>query len=710
MLLALTVVAVFFTGCPTGSSSSSSSSSSDDNKTGGDDNKTGGDDSKTGGDDNKTGSDDNKTSVLFKNTGSYAADVYSDSGRSSKIATVPAGGELKQEWTANPDGSSFYLMYQIPLGDGVTIPYNPPPIGPVRIDEGKTTTIPIGNPVSSPDLLTNEVYLLLYNRSNSASFRLVGQGGTILDPKKIFDASGETSASGNSNLVNKGERAWYIVNAAAVDSYYISTGGEQTLFPASVTEFQEGRWYTFYYESNALALQSEQMLNLESLLARKYTVTFNANGGAPATQIQTVNSGTSAGSAMPSNPTRDGYTFGGWYTAVNGGGTQFTATTAVTGDITVYAKWGLGVTFDADGGEPGTQTQTVNSGYSVGTAMPSNPTRGGYTFGGWYTQQNGEGSQFTASTVITGNITVYALWRHTVTFDADGGSFTGESTTQTRTVNSGDLAGAASAITDITYSSVSGGEWTLLSDGRRQSPAISNTGETKSRVSFTSNVANASITIQLDVSSYSYNYAFISQLDNTSASTSGSVISGTQTVSVTIPVPTAGSHFIDIGYQKNYSYSSGFDCAWFKVAETGVSGMPSNPTRSEYSFGGWYTQQNGNGSQVTADTPVTGNITVYALWLPPVYAVQISLRPTTDDLTLSNTALSVNESAQFSTGSGYSSYQWYWGGVAISGANSSIYTLDAYSKATGIYELSVFVSGSTGEILSARCRVTIKAN
>jgi uncharacterized repeat protein (TIGR02543 family) len=40
-------------------------------------------------------------------------------------------------------------------------------------------------------------------------------------------------------------------------------------------------------------------------------------------------------------PTRTNYTFGGWYTQQNGGGTGFTASTTVTGNMTVYAKWNL---------------------------------------------------------------------------------------------------------------------------------------------------------------------------------------------------------------------------------------------------------------------------------------------------------------------------------------------------------------------------------
>jgi uncharacterized repeat protein (TIGR02543 family) len=70
-----------------------------------------------------------------------------------------------------------------------------------------------------------------------------------------------------------------------------------------------------------------------------WTVSFNADGGAPSAQTATVNSGASLGASMPPDPSHDDYAFGGWYTEQNGGGTQFTATTTVSGAITVYAFW-----------------------------------------------------------------------------------------------------------------------------------------------------------------------------------------------------------------------------------------------------------------------------------------------------------------------------------------------------------------------------------
>jgi uncharacterized repeat protein (TIGR02543 family) len=141
-----------------------------------------------------------------------------------------------------------------------------------------------------------------------------------------------------------------------------------------------------------------------------WTVSFDADGGAPVTQTATADSGASLGASMPSDPTRDGYAFGGWYTEQNGGGTPFTAATTVSGAVTVYANWQYTVTFDLDDGTSVTETRTVNSGDPVDAAMPSDPTQDGYAFGGWYTEPEGEGTQFAADTPVIGNIRVYALW------------------------------------------------------------------------------------------------------------------------------------------------------------------------------------------------------------------------------------------------------------------------------------------------------------
>jgi uncharacterized repeat protein (TIGR02543 family) len=75
------------------------------------------------------------------------------------------------------------------------------------------------------------------------------------------------------------------------------------------------------------------------------TVTFDTDDG-NAAQTRQVISGASFGAGMPADPTRADYTFDGWYTAQNGGGSAFTANTTINGNITVYAKWLEGVKYE----------------------------------------------------------------------------------------------------------------------------------------------------------------------------------------------------------------------------------------------------------------------------------------------------------------------------------------------------------------------------
>lgn len=68
------------------------------------------------------------------------------------------------------------------------------------------------------------------------------------------------------------------------------------------------------------------------------------------------------------------------------------------------------VVFDWNEGSGKTETVSVTEGEALGNAMIADPSRRGYTFTGWNTQQDGKGSSFDNSTVITGPLTVYAQW------------------------------------------------------------------------------------------------------------------------------------------------------------------------------------------------------------------------------------------------------------------------------------------------------------
>ena len=151
------------------------------------------------------------------------------------------------------------------------------------------------------------------------------------------------------------------------------------------------------------------------------SVTYDGNGatGTPPTDSSTY----AAGAPVPlpasvSGLVYSGYTFEGWSLTPGGAAISGTTYTMGSADTTLYAVWTqisattYTVIFDSESGSPATaQITGIASGATV--TLPTTPTLTGNTFGGWYTETNGGGTAFTASTAVTGNITVYALWYST---------------------------------------------------------------------------------------------------------------------------------------------------------------------------------------------------------------------------------------------------------------------------------------------------------
>lgn len=112
-------------------------------------------------------------------------------------------------------------------------------------------------------------------------------------------------------------------------------------------------------------------------------------------------------------PTREGYTFEGWYTSANGG-KQITEDTKVEAisDHTIYAHWtenSYTVEFISNGGTLQTNTKSVKFGEEYGE-LPI-PIKSGYTFDGWWTGVDGGELINDSSTVnIATNHQLFAHW------------------------------------------------------------------------------------------------------------------------------------------------------------------------------------------------------------------------------------------------------------------------------------------------------------
>ncbi len=179
-----------------------------------------------------------------------------------------------------------------------------------------------------------------------------------------------------------------------------------------------------------LSFNSGELVNIDestySAMIQSSKVTFDANGGNVSETNHVVYYGQKYGT-LPV-PTRNNYTFDGWYTAAVGG-EKITADSVVTAlvNTVLYAHWtprSFTVTFSGNGGSVSPSSKTVTYGNSYGE-LPT-PTRTYYTFNGWFTSPTG-GTKITSATVPTEavNVTLYAQWTPNafiVTFNANGGS------------------------------------------------------------------------------------------------------------------------------------------------------------------------------------------------------------------------------------------------------------------------------------------------
>jgi uncharacterized repeat protein (TIGR02543 family) len=302
----------------------------------------------------------------------------------------------------------------------------------------------------------------------------------------------------------------------------------------------------------------------ESSEDKTVTVTFDLNGGdgtAPA--AKTVTQGSALG-ALPTAPTWSGYNFGGWFDDQAGTGTEYTADSVISADITLYAKWEaqgpqqVTVTFNLNGGD-GTApaAKTVTQGSPLG-ALPTAPTRSGHSFGGWFDNQEGTGTAFTANSVINAATILYAKWevQVTVTFNLNGGDGTAPAV---RTLNQGSALGALP------------------------------TAPTRS------------------------GYSFEGWFDNQAGT--GTAFAATTVISAATTLYAKWEVAVQVTVTFNLNGGDGTVPASRTLNQGSALGaLPTAPSRTDYGFGGWFDNQAGTGTAYTATTVISATTTLYAKW------------------------------------------------------------------------------------------------
>jgi len=111
--------------------------------------------------------------------------------------------------------------------------------------------------------------------------------------------------------------------------------------------------------------------------------------------------------------TKTGATFAGWNTKSDGNGINYVAGatfTMGTENVTLYAKWTTNNYTITFNSQGGSSVTSKIAGYNSVITAPTSPTKTGYTFGGWYKEAGCTNKWDFATNKVTANTTLYAKW------------------------------------------------------------------------------------------------------------------------------------------------------------------------------------------------------------------------------------------------------------------------------------------------------------
>ncbi|MBN1601037.1 MAG: InlB B-repeat-containing protein [Chitinispirillaceae bacterium] len=294
------------------------------------------------------------------------------------------------------------------------------------------------------------------------------------------------------------------------------------------------------------------------------SVPVDINGYAPGSTV------TVKGNTGTPPLAKTGHTFNGWTTTADGSGKVYKTSgsdtlTMPSSPLTLYAKWVVDtfkVTFIVTGTEVFTSQKIAFN--STATAPAQVPVRTGFAFDGWYSASDGSGAPYNFTALVTADKAIYAKWipLYSVTYNANGAE--GSPPVDEKSYCSTDEV-IVKTVGGLSRGGFTFGGWNTESNGG---------GDTyQPNGNFEMGAGNVTL------------YAVWTR--NTCTVTFNSLGATIQ------PIPST----IDV--DKNALLGS----------------LPEPPSKSNYQFAGWYTQENGSGERIIASSIISKNITVYAYWV-----------------------------------------------------------------------------------------------
>lgn len=553
-----------------------------------------------------------------------------------------------------------------------------------------------GTKISTTTVVTKDITYYAQWSINSYTLTFNPNGGTVTPTSKNLEYN---SAYGTLPTPTRASNAQYTYTFAGW--YTAATGGTQVT-AATKMAAKDTTVYA-HWTSNT----------------RSYTVSYQTTYGTLNKTSQSVayNSKGSCTLTMPDNTAEFTYTFVGWYTAANGGGTKVGSeltleTPAIKGTVTYYAYVTRSTrsythTFNANGGgtvSPATITKAYN------TALGTLPTvsRTGYTFVGWFdTSAASGGTQATTTTKVTGTKTWYARWSinsYMFTFDKNGGN-TPSSTTITKEYNTaiGTLPTCTrNADNTYTYAFAGWFDTSASSGGTQLTTSTKVTSNKTWYARWTPTYKNYTVTWDgnggtpsKSSSSFHYNDALgtLPTATRTEYTFKGWSTSKTGTVNVsTTTKVTANVTYYAVWTINSYTWTFDANGGTGDTTKTlnynaTLSTLPTasraSTAANNYTFAGWFdTDASTGGTQLTTSTKCTGNKTWYARWTASTRQYKLTVTAGTGGTVSGGGTYNYNASATLkaTANSGYHFVKWSDGNT--SATRTVTVTKDATYTAT----------------------------
>ena len=297
-----------------------------------------------------------------------------DKATGDVVSTMKLGTLANADCVADPsNGSTFYQMTH----DGKLHVISLSAKG--VLSEQKTVDLGLTNNMSAPAMSGDNLIvggqtatgsaLVLYNLKTGKTTMV-----TAADGKELPAGFNGIAATPLVSVQGGKTYVYFTVNSADSKDYvnYSAGGGvyRYTLGDAEATQIYDAAGHYQYCDSPVIADASGNLyyINDSGTLFKlgaveSWTVAFNSNGGSV---CDTKFVATADGKLVkPADPTRDGYTFGGWY-ADEACMQAYDFSTPVTADLTLYAKWTKNATNPGGNGGAGS-----NGGSGSGTGTGS---------------------------------------------------------------------------------------------------------------------------------------------------------------------------------------------------------------------------------------------------------------------------------------------------------------------------------------------------